>query len=113
MVPDLQDFIQQYLKQKQENAKKNKYPADILMENLLLRPSNAPTGNWMYRIYDNLKDFHSHKWMYDEESLKGRLEKAGFCEVSKKSVYESRISDIRVVELNHGLCVEGIKPVVR
>ena len=111
MVPDLQGFVQNYLQRKQnKNINEKKYPADIFMEDLLLRPYSSFKGNWMYKIYDTIKDFHSHKWMYDEESLVGRLTKAGFTNVEEKSFCESRIKDIKIIEVNQGLTVEGIKP---
>lgn len=110
MVPDLQTLVSQYLKQKQNNNKENGCAADVFVESLLLKLPIASTGNWMYNIYNALTDFHTHKWMYDAESLIGCLQKAGFVEVSKKSRYESRIEDIKIIELNQGLCVEGVKP---
>jgi predicted SAM-dependent methyltransferase len=110
MVPDLQDSILQYLEQKQSDTKETKYPADVFIESLSMRPLTTPVGNWIYKTYNALKDFHSHKWMYDAESLEGRLRRVGFVEVGKKALHESRIKDIKLIELNRGLCVEGSKP---
>ena len=107
MVPDLEEIINSYLKNKKN---KNILAADILIEELNLRNKQRVKGNILYRLYSYFKDFHSHKWMYDADSLIFYFKKVGFVEVEKKNLYESRIEDIKEIEKNKGLCVEGIKP---
>jgi hypothetical protein len=70
----------------------------------------------LYRIYDAWQDFHSHKWMYDAESLSALLRSAGFVDVQPKACCDSLISDIAAIEdasriLNGaGICIECRKP---
>ncbi len=62
-------------------------------------------------------DFHTHKWMYDANSLIRHMEPAGFVEVRQMALYESRIEGIEQIEdpsrvlRGEGICIEGIKPV--
>jgi predicted SAM-dependent methyltransferase len=53
---------------------------------------------------------HYHKWMYDEITLTLAMEKAGFTEVARRGLHDSRISDIAVVETRDDLIIEGVKP---
>src|SRR5262249_22756497 len=53
---------------------------------------------------------HYHKWMYDEVSLILAFERAGFVEVERRSLHDSRIADVNLVETRDDLIVEGIKP---
>jgi hypothetical protein len=63
-----------------------------------------------------MTDFHSHKWVYDADSLSGYVKLAGFENVTAMQANQSRIEGIEQVEdpariLNGaGVCVEGIKP---
>ena len=72
VVPDLRAAVDEYV---------SGGDADSLNERLGLRDRQPPSGNPAYRMYSALKDFHSHKWMYDEASLSSRLEAAGFEDV--------------------------------
>ena len=54
---------------------------------------------------------HYHKWMYDEVSLILAFQTAGFVEVERRKLHDSRIPDIASVETRGFLTVEGIKPV--
>jgi predicted SAM-dependent methyltransferase len=53
---------------------------------------------------------HFHKWMYDEISLTLAFEQAGFVQVERKGLYQSRIPDVRLVESCEDLTIEGVKP---
>ena len=70
----------------------------------------------MYKLYTRVTDFHSHKWMYDIESLGWHLSKAGFVEVAQKELWDSNIADIIMIEKkesfenDYGICVETVKP---
>jgi predicted SAM-dependent methyltransferase len=107
VVPDLGAAVEEYA---------SGGDADSLNERLGLRDRQPPSGNPAYRMYSALKDFHSHKWMYDEASLSSRLEAAGFEDVRRMGYLESRIDGIEAVELRHrvidehGICIEGVKP---
>lgn len=118
VVPDLRAIIFEYLGQGQLGRIPQgiSNPADICVYRLLLRDREPPSGNLVYRIYNALKDFHSHKWMYDAESLIRHFESAGFIDVREETFLQSRIEGIEKIEsadrvLNGaGICVEGIKP---
>ena len=90
--------------------------ADRLNERLRLRSPEPPSGNVFYRIYTALKDFHSHKWMYDTDSLIRYFKLVGLMVVQETQFHQSRIEGIEKIEeagrvLNGaGICVEGVKP---
>jgi predicted SAM-dependent methyltransferase len=114
VVPDLKSVAEKYLSNEVQSTSEPK--ADIFNKNLFLRAEAPPAGNIVYKLYTILKDFHLHKWMYDEDSLVYHLKEAGFLHVKKCNLHESLIEDIEVIEkaervLNEafGLCVEGIK----
>lgn len=54
---------------------------------------------------------HYHKWMYDEVSLILALEHAGFTEIERRGLHDSRIADVSQVETRDDLIVEAVKPV--
>jgi len=119
VVPDLRAFITEYLGEKPVGDSSGERapvtPADRLNERLLLRPAARGSGG-LLGIYAALKDFHSHKWMYDADSLAAHFQRAGFAEVQAMPFQDSRIHGIEEVEqasrvLNgEGICVEGVKP---
>jgi SAM-dependent methyltransferase len=119
VVPDLRSMVSSYLDlgaigklTQPTNASR----ADELNQKLLLRPSCTPTGNILYKLYTVVTDFHSHKWMYDAESLGWHISKAGFVEIKQKELWVSNIPDIRIIEKkesfedDNGICVEAVKP---
>ncbi len=119
VVPDLRSFVSAYLKHEtgeRPTQVTNSTPADELNQRLLLRTPVAPEGNIFYRLYTSLTDFHSHKWMYDSESLAWHMSKAGFVEVGRKELWISNIPDIKMIEKEEsfeddsGICVEAVKP---
>ena len=75
------------------------------------------SGGKINRLYTRLKDFHSHKWMYDSESLNWYLTRAGFTNVAQREFLDSEIEGIADIEVpdrvlnGAGVCAEGIKPV--
>jgi predicted SAM-dependent methyltransferase len=123
VVPDLRSIVLEYLGEhpfpESSNGFERKCHADRLNERLLMRSPAAPSHNFFYRLYSSWKDFHSHKWMYDAESLKHHMESAGFVEVREMPLHQSRIDGIEQVEnpsrvlKGEGICIEGIKPVAR
>ena len=119
VVPDLRSFVSAYLKHETRGGPTqvtNSSPADELNQRLLLRTPCAPVGNILYKLYTALTNFHSHKWMYDTESLAWHISKAGFVGVEQKELWISNISDIKIIEKkesfedDNGICVEAVKP---
>jgi predicted SAM-dependent methyltransferase len=53
---------------------------------------------------------HFHKWMYDEVSLILAFERAGFVQVERRGLHDSRIAQVEQVEVREDLNVEGVKP---
>jgi predicted SAM-dependent methyltransferase len=119
VVPDFRAMILTYINEYQTNdfnRLEKISPAHKLQESLLLRTSRSPSGSMPYKLYTALNDFHSHKWMYDTDSLQKCFWDAGFVQIQEMPCHESRILDIDVVENpgrildGAGFCVEGIKP---
>jgi predicted SAM-dependent methyltransferase len=120
VVPDLHNVVYEYLGERPfgelSPSQKALPPGDLLNERLLMRWPSPSKRLTLYRIYEVWQDFHSHKWMYDEDSLGSLLRSAGFVGVVRKSYAESSIQNIADVEdssriLNGaGVCIEGRKP---
>jgi SAM-dependent methyltransferase len=118
VVPDLKTLILEYIEDVaiSNDSIDTMNRADKLNRKLLFRCPQPPSGNIVYRIYTALKDLHSHKWMYDADSLITYFKWAGFIDVREMQLHHSRIDGIEQVEdparvLNGaGVCVEGIKP---
>lgn len=89
--------------------------ADMFIKSLLMRDPDPPRGGLFKRVYHAMFDFHSHKWMYDEESMKARFAEAGFRDIRRMGFGESRIEGIldveREIRVNGGagVVVEGVK----
>ena len=118
VVPDLHSIVLDYLERKNGNSTpaEKASAADQLNERLSYRNPAPPNGNAAFRLYATWKDFHSHKWMYDSESLIRYLSLAGFKGVAEQEFYRSDIPGVEEVEeeervLNGaGVCVEAKKP---
>lgn len=120
VVPDLDAIVQEYLGERPFGQLSGEFaslrPADRVNHRLLMHSPNSPAGNWLYRIYNSWQDFHSHKWMYDSDSLAALFEEAGFAETQRKSCRQSRIEDLDKIEdesrilKGAGICIEGMKP---
>ena len=108
VVPDLEILVKKYLendidyfkkvkglinfdKKDKENGCVDFSLADVLMENFY--PSfyeKKPSGvSKLMSIF-----VRPHQWMYDYQSLKYLLEKAGFRKIQKKSFKEGKVSDL-------------------
>jgi predicted SAM-dependent methyltransferase len=119
IVPDLRAIIQEYERDSSfgelSPTKKSRPPADLFNERLLMRSPSAPKSNFLLRVYEAWEDFHSHKWMYDEQSLKNLLSSAGFADLARKDYADSSIARIKDVEdasriqNGAGVCIEGRK----
>ncbi|HKW61455.1 MAG TPA: methyltransferase domain-containing protein [Candidatus Acidoferrum sp.] len=120
VVPDLRAIVDEYLGNGTSTSKatdsKSLRPAELFNQRLLMRWPTPASSNLLYRIYTAWQDFHSHKWMYDEDSLGTLFVRTGFVEVEPRDCFQSRISDIDKVEdpsrirNGEGVCVEGVKP---
>jgi ubiquinone/menaquinone biosynthesis C-methylase UbiE len=120
VVPDLHSIVMEYLEEKaSDTSSKNceeTSAADRLCSRLAMRPVAPFKDNILYRFYTAFKDFHSHKWSYDSESLIMHLHAAGFSQIFQKQFLDSLIPDIKEVERENrimngaGICVEGTKP---
>jgi SAM-dependent methyltransferase len=121
VVPDLASIVQEYLGGRPFgeplNGAQHGCSADRLNQRLLMRSSAPPSDNLFSRLYNSWMDFHTHKWMYDANSLIHHMESAGFVEVRQMALYESGIEGIEQIEdpsrvlRGEGICIEGIKPV--
>ncbi len=118
VVPDLRSMVSNYVQGKNEDdgsARKKVFAADQLNEKLGFRSPAPPGGNPVFKFYAIWKDFHSHKWMYDSDSLIHYLEAAGIQEVSEKGFRASDIPGIEEIEDPQrvldgaGICIEGKK----
>lgn len=122
VVPDLQAIVQEYKGEMSFadteatlNLLKTMSRAEVLNTRLHLRAPQPPSGNLIFRFYTALTEFHSHKWVYDAESLCLYFRSAGFVEVGEMQFRQSRINGIDAVEQSGrvlgglGICVEGTK----
>ncbi|HTQ60795.1 MAG TPA: methyltransferase domain-containing protein [Candidatus Solibacter sp.] len=120
VVPDLNAILREYLGEhpfgELSAEMASLCPADRVNQRLLMRWPSPSGGSLFYRIYNSWQDFHTHKWMYDSNSLAALIESVGFAEVQPKTSGESRIENVDEIEepsriLNGGgICVEGVKP---
>ncbi len=120
VVPDLHAIVHEYLGNRffgeLSSSEENLAPGDRLNQRLLMRWPSPSRRNFLLRIYEAWQDFHSHKWMYDEQSLVSLLRSVGFVDIARRNYAESQITNITDVEdpsriLNGaGVCVEGRKP---
>jgi SAM-dependent methyltransferase len=117
VVPDLHSLVLDYLKSRNgDSTPATRWSAaDSLNEKLAFRSAQPPGGNMVFKFYALWKDFHSHKWMYDSDSLSHYLEAAGFEPVEKREFRCSEIPGIEEVEDptrvldGAGVCIEGKK----
>jgi predicted SAM-dependent methyltransferase len=120
VVPDLRAIAEEYVgngaSKKKSADSESLRPAELFNQRLMMRWPTPASSNLFYRIYTSWEDFHSHKWMYDADSLAGLFVSAGFVQVERRNCHDSRIGDIRQVEDpsrildGEGVCVEGVKP---
>lgn len=114
VVPDLRAFVEEYL-HNDVSLNTGETSADILNRRLNFHCTMPSQGNFLYRTYTRMMDCHTHKWMYDVNSLKYYLKLSGFVDVDEKKPFTSDILDIDKVELSErtinraGICVEGKK----
>lgn len=120
VVPDVRAIVLEYINDRPMGVWPADFaalrPADRLNQRLLMRWPSPPKRHLFYRLYNSSQDFHSHKWMYDADSLISLFQAVGFSAVEPRDVHQSSISEIEKVEdpsrilSGAGVCVEGIKP---
>lgn len=119
VVPDLQAIVREYYGERpfyNSDEFASIPAADRMNQRLLFRSPSPPRGNVFMRVYAALKDFQTHKWMYDAESLVAHVRSVGFEHVAERGFRESRIPDIDAIEhpgrvlRGEGICVEAVKP---
>jgi predicted SAM-dependent methyltransferase len=115
VVPDLHALILKYI-EVEPGTENGMNRADVLQRELMLREESPHAGRLIYKLYSRLTDFHSHKWMYDVESLSYYLKETGFISIGPMPPHESLIEDIATIEQveriadGAGICLEGVKP---
>lgn len=119
VVPDLAPLIKGYMTGEfpkwLDDHKGMTERADLLIQGLLMREPAQLPANAAKKVYNNMYDFHSHKWMYDAASLAAMLRRAGFKDITNPGAFESRIAEIREVEQENrvvdgaGVVAEGVK----
>jgi predicted SAM-dependent methyltransferase len=120
VVPDLRTIVEEYLgtgaSKGQKSGSESLGPADQMNQRLLMRWPTPSSSHLLYRMYNSWQDFHSHKWMYDADSLIALFRGTGFVQVERRECHDSRIAGIPEVEDQSrildgaGVCVEGVKP---
>ena len=111
VVPDLRHLVGDYIRASERG---DADAARALVASLQMRPE-AESGSGLYRIYQRLTDFHTHKWMYDAPALVTLFREAGFPEPEARAMWDSRIENVREVELESraasgvGICVEAVR----
>ena len=115
VVPDLRAIVLEYSEGKERKTGSRLPRADRLNQQLSFRSESPPIGSLIYKIYSVLKDFHSHKWMYDADSLSYHLKQAGFTNIRVMQAHDSLIEGIEKIEPvdrivdGAGICVEAVK----
>jgi predicted SAM-dependent methyltransferase len=119
VVPDLHALVQKYIESRRRSDTGEKVlicAADQFNEDMRFRPASRTRGSLVYRLYTQVMDFHTHKWMYDTESLCHMLKEVGLQGATPMGLFESRIEDIRQIEQpdrvenGQGICVEAVRP---
>jgi|SRR3989344_1002300 len=112
IVPDLKAFSKDYLSNQKVIEDEWETNADRFMGRLHIKQPSTPK-NFIHYVYSKLNDTDSHKWMYDEYSLRYYLKKFGFKKIKKRKVNKSKIYDIKKLEqperLNDAICMEAEK----
>lgn len=99
-LPDLERKARCYLR-RVELARRGKYggnPADEFLESCLL--GTRERSSWRPReLFRRVLGREGHCWMYDGPSLVSLLRKIGFREVRECAFRESRIAEVRLLDL--------------
>lgn len=121
VVPDLAAILRGYASGQFPKNFESYYPeltkrGDRCVGALLMRYPTVPKRGVIKKLYNTLMDFHTHKWMYDAESIAQLLTESGFVDVRNPAYLESRIENIGSVEQasrildGAGIVAEGVRP---
>lgn len=115
VVPDLAVIVGDYCARRTAKAHlQADSPGDLLNQQLAICELSPPDGNRILRFYYALRNT-SHKYMFDEASLSAYFREAGFINILRCGLYDSRIAGIDAIErpehftVHQNLCVEGVK----
>lgn len=111
VVPDLEILARRYLEDKQAHTNGDAaMPANQFMT-MLNTSVDTDSRNLILRAYHAVNNVHSHKWMYDAESLRQLFAQAGFVQAAQKGYLDSEIDRIAEVERRerfvHGIAIEA------
>lgn len=107
VVPDFEVLVRDYIKHKETKCK------GALEQFLLSLNMHRPVNRtFVERMYDYIWDFHTHKWMYDKETLYDLLDEKGFRDLKIFGWGVSGIenmTDLEKKEYYGSIYIEGIK----
>lgn len=119
VVPDLESIALEYIGRSRYAKDNNKFaqetPGDRMQYRLMLRDHAQPKGRLLVKIYNTIKDYNTHKWMYDKQSLKKILKDTGFKNIRQRKYLASEIKNIKEIEKPEriidgvGICIEATK----
>jgi predicted SAM-dependent methyltransferase len=119
VVPDLRAWVDDYLGTRTVEWPPEEFmpqtSADRLIRNLMMRTWNRPPTSRLRSLLGVKSDLHSHKWMFDGESLAWHMRDAGLVDVKECGYLESQVPGIAEVEKpgriegGQGVAVEGVK----
>ncbi|MEW6107750.1 MAG: methyltransferase domain-containing protein [Nitrospirota bacterium] len=115
IVPDLRTLVDNYIAGVISPKAPGNSPADTFIYNLFMRSPVADGSKGLRRIYHSIKEFNTHKWAYDENSLVDLYHSAGFRNPKRYKELVSNIEDIKNIERperlgdSRSLIVEAIK----
>jgi predicted SAM-dependent methyltransferase len=107
-VPDLKFMVERYMSDKQTSDVRFVAAALRLQKGMQLRPNERTSAGLLRSLLNSIQDFHTHKWMYDEESLARILSDTGFINIRRCNYLESAIDTINEVEIERRVCIGNL-----
>ena len=89
VVPDLRAIVERYINTPEGSL--DIPPAEKLNTELLYHRPLGPQGPFWQRIRELNNEFHTHKWMYDFESLSYIVKQAGYIDIQERDYLDSQI----------------------
>lgn len=112
VVPDVGAIVSAYVRRETEFFPlEPRWAADGLAS--AFYPTAPPRGLLAAIIYRVMRaDDGGHRWMYDEESLAGRLASVGFVEIERVAAGEGRLTEAAELDHRsaHHIHMEAFKP---
>jgi SAM-dependent methyltransferase len=115
VVPDFKLLVDEYLRSSNGDGEERASAVDrfLLATGLLGKPA---VGSKCIRVLRGLWGRDKHYWQYDEYSLKARLERVGFKNVTRRPFGESMIPEVASLDIPvraaESLYVEGQKGII-